>query len=103
MTSPTKVNGTKSPNLFIGDELDFLKIYNKEQLEKLWKSVLPDIKDVFKNYKPYIVYLGVVDGVELYQVNGDDNFTYITGRSGAQEADNALKEASKLFYDKNGK
>lgn len=92
-----KIDGTK-PNLYIVDELDYLKrLYTKEQFEELWESLKPKINDLFKNYKPYIVALGVVDGVELYQVNGDNNFFYITGRAGAEEAVKALRKAAEEY------
>ena len=96
-----KINGTKSPHIFVVDELDYLKrLYTKEQIEKLWKDVMPKTSDLFKNYKPYIVAVGTVGGVELYQVNGDDNFFYITDRAGAEEADKALRKAA-IEYENN--
>ena len=96
-----KIDGTKAPHSFVVDELDYLKrIYTKEQLQILdpwlWKDVLPTIK----NIKPYIVYLGNVDGVELYQVNGDATLSYITGRNGAMEADRLLRKAAEEYGNK---
>ena len=92
-----KIDGTKS-DLYIVDELDYLKkLYTKDQIEDLWESLKPKINDLFKNYKPYIVYLGVVDGIGLYQVNGDDNFFYVTNKAGAEEAHKALIKAAEEY------
>ena len=41
------VNGTK-PDLFVVDELDYLKEYNKEQLEELLESIKPKINEAAK-------------------------------------------------------
>lgn len=94
------VNGTE-PSLVILDELDHLKVYNKEQLEELWESVKPQIATIgnntFKNYKPYIVALGIINGVELFQVTGNDDFFYITDRAGANEAAKALRKAAEEY------
>ena len=96
MLGATAVNGTE-PSLAILDELDYLRIYNKEQLEELWESVKPQINDMFKNYKPYIVALGIINGVELFQVNGNDNFFYVTDKEGAIAAVKALRKAAENY------
>lgn len=77
----TKVNGNKPIYTHYYDELDFLKTLSKEELKKLWESILPK--------RPYIEYIG--NG--LYQINGNDNFWYITDKKGAEEADKALRKA----------
>lgn len=81
-----KINGTKPLHNYHRDELDFLRGLSKEELEKLWKSVMP-------NYVPYIVPLG--DG--LFQVNGGGKFSYITGKQGVIEADKALRKAAEEY------
>ena len=95
------VNGTK-PDLFVIDELDCLKrLYTREQLLKQWEEVMPKTSDLFKNYTPYIINIGFVDGVELFQVTGDNNFFYITNRAGAEQADKLLREEA-MKYGQNG-
>jgi len=96
----SKIDGTK-PDHFVVDELDCLtRIYTKEQLETLWESTMSTVEDYFKNYKPYIVYFGVNDGVPVYQINGDDKLFYITGREGAEEAQKVLCKAVERYINK---
>ena len=80
-----KITGTKAPHNYSRDELDFLRGLSKEELEKIWKSVLP-------NYVPYIVPLG--DG--LFQVNGG-SLSYVTDEQGAIEADRLLRKAAEEY------
>ena len=47
-----------------------------------------DIEEIFKDYVPYIEYIG--NG--LYRINGDNNFYYITNEAGAKEAVKALRD-----------
>jgi hypothetical protein len=75
MSNPTMVRGSK----YLLDKFDEV------------------IKEVLKDYKPFIVPLGTVNGVELYQINGDDTFCYVTDKAGAIEADKALRKAAEEY------
>ena len=88
------INGTK-PDLHSVDELDcLLHVYTREQLLKAWEEVAPK---EFKTYIPYIMYLGSENGVDLFQVSGDNSFFYITGRDGAELAHKVLVEEAKKY------
>ena len=72
----------------------------EEHNNNIDKSLDKLLKDILKDYKPYIVKLNTSDGLELYQINGDNNLFYITGKAGAEEADRLLRKAAEQKYGK---
>lgn len=60
-----------------------------QQYNYNWAKLQAALDEATKDYVPYIVPLG--NG--LYQVNGGDGFSYITGIDGVIAADKALRKA----------